>query len=392
MYGKTRAEAKAKKDALVAELADSVPGAAGRDTTLARYMDHWLGTTLPQIVAAENMSQSTLDSYADNTRLHILPDLGTITLRNLTGPRIRQWQHDLAVKPSGRPRRRLRRGEKTLPPPPPLSRRTVTYCRAILHKALQDAIRDRVWGLKDNPVDIVRAPKKRASEISPPTPAEAAKLMAAASNSPYSCLWLIVLALGLRRGEALGIRWADVDFEHKTITVRTQIRRVRTGTDPDTGRARTELVAKDLKTVASHKTLPVPASAMTALAGWRKAQHGMRVRAKVWFAEDLVFTTSVGTAIEPRNINREWVKVCKAAGTRPVRLHDLRHAWGTYLLERGVNLKTIQAGLRHSQLSTTQIYVHTFDELSREAADVMDSVLIDLREAGRQQARRKLTS
>lgn len=393
VYGRTYKEAKDKRDAKAAELADAVPGAAGKDTTLARYMDHWLTVTLPQIVAAGNMSQGTLDSYADNARLHILPELGTITLRNLTGPRIRQWQHDLGAKPSSRPRRKLRRGEKALPLPPSLSVRTVTYCRAILHKALGDAIHDRVWGLKDNPVDLVRAPKKRSAEMQPPTPAEAAELMAAASNHERSCLWLVYLAVGLRRGEALGLRWADVDFERRTITVRQQIRRVREGTDPETGRMVTRLRPAGLKSERSERTVPVPSTAMAALEAHRRVQLSERVAAKVWLTKaDLVFTTSVGTALEPRNVNREWVRVCQAAGTRPIRIHDLRHAWATYLLERGVDIKTVQAGLGHAHLSTTQVYLHTFEEMSREAADKMDAVLVDLRERGRRASRRRRPS
>ena len=352
-------------------------------------MEHWLGVTLPQLVAAGNMAPSTLDSYRSNAELHILPDLGRITLRNLTAPRIRQWQHDLSRKPSARTPRRLRRGETEVPDAERLSARTVAYCRAILHKALADAIADQVWGMRTNPVDIVRPPKQKSQEATPPSLDEAAALMAAASQDKWSCLWLVILALGLRRGEALGLRWADVDFDKSTIRVRAMIQRQRGDVDEETGRRAGRLVSKDLKTEGSAKTLPVPASAMAELKEWRKAQHAMRVQAPVWLAEDLVFTTSLGTAIEPRNVNRQWALVCREAGTRPFRVHDLRHAWATYLLDRSVNLKTIQAGLRHTQLATTQRYVHTFEELSREAADVMDTVLVDLRQAAASKARRR---
>ena len=170
VYGKTRAEAKEKKEALEAELADAVPGAAGKDTTLARYLEHWLGKTLPQTVAAGNLAQSTLDSYRDNAEKHIMPDLGKITLRHLTLPRLRQWQYDLSRKPSGRPRRKLRKGEKELPPPPVLSPRTVAYCRSILHKAIADAITDKqCTGSRRTSSAIVKAPKQRKAQIAPPT-------------------------------------------------------------------------------------------------------------------------------------------------------------------------------------------------------------------------------
>jgi integrase len=97
-------------------------------------------------------------------------------------------------------------------------------------------------------VDIVRAPKQARQEATPPTLDEAAAMMRAASSDKWSCLWLIVLALGLRRGEALGLRWADVDFDKGTIQVRAMIQRQRGELDPETGRRTTMLVSKGLKT------------------------------------------------------------------------------------------------------------------------------------------------
>jgi len=204
--------------------------------------------------------------------------------------------------------------------------------------------------MRSNPVDIVRPPKQRKQEATPPSLDEAAALMAAAWRDKWPCLWLIILALGLHRGEALGLRWADVDSDNQTIRVEVAMQRQRGDVDEATGRRNGRLVSKDLKTEGSVKTLPVPASAMAELKEWRKAQRAMRVQAPVWLAVDLVFTTTLGTAIEPRNVNRQCVIVCREAGTRAIRVHDLRHAWATYLLERGINLKTIQAGLRHTQL------------------------------------------
>ncbi len=375
LYAKTAKEARAKREKLLEEYARTVPGAAGRDTTLARYMEHWLGVTLPQELAAGNMAPSTLDSYQANVRLHILPDLGTITLRNLTAPRIRQWQHDLLTKPSARTRK------KGAPAGAPvLSARTVTYCRQILHKAIGDAVRDQVWGIRANVVDLVKPPKKKAAEVEPPDMDEAAALLAAAAEDKWSALWLVILGLGLRRGEALGLRWADIDFANQTLQVREIVQRVRGAADPVTGKRSSRLVTKPPKTDASKRTLAVPETVVEELRAWRRHQHQMRVAAPVWLAEDLVFTTSVGTAIEPRNVNRQWRKVCQAAGVeRPVVPHALRHAWGTYLMARGVDVKTISAGYGHTQLSTTQRYLHAMEEVARDAAQVMDSVLVDLR-------------
>lgn len=383
VYGKSREEAKNKKEALEAELADAVPGAAGKDTTVARYLEHWLAKTLPQAVAAGNMAQSTLDSYTDNAEKHIIPDLGKITLRHLTLPRLRQWQYDLSRKPSGRPRRKLRKGEKALPPPAPLSPRTVAYCRSILHKALADAISDEVYGLKDNVVTKLHPPKLADAEIAPPTREEFMALFPEMLEDRLWCYWLVVLALGLRRGEGLGLRWGDIDWENKNAAITVTVQRTRGEKDPATGRRKGTLVSKGLKTKASKATVAVPASVIDGLAEWRKDQRAVQLRAKSWLDADLVFTTSVGTALEPRNVNRAWDAVCVRAGVRRLRIHDLRHAWGTYLAPKGVSQKAIQAGLRHSRASTTEIYVHALEEMKRDAADAMDGVLVEFRRAGR---------
>ena len=383
VYGKSREEAKGKKEALEAELADAVPGAAGRDTTLARYLEHWLTRTLPQAVDAGNLAQSTLDSYRDNAEKHIIPDLGKITLRHLTLPRLRQWQYDLSQKPSARTRRKPRKGEKAPPPPPPLSPRTVAYCRSILHKAIADAITDDVYGLKFNVVTKLKAPQLPETEISPPTRAEFAALFPVMTSDRLWCYWLVVLALGLRRGEGLGLRWSDIDWDNKNARIAKTVQRMRGEMDPATGHHKGRLVSKGLKTKKSNATVAVPASVMEGLAEWRKQQHGARMKAKVWLDADLVFTTSVGTAFEPRNVNRSWDAVCAKAGVRRLRIHDLRHAWGTYLAPRGVSQKAIQAGLRHSRISTTEIYVHALEEMKRDAADAMDGVLVEFRAAAR---------
>ena len=146
--------------------------------------------------------------------------------------------------------------------------------------------------------------------------------------------------------------------------------------DEATGRRRGRLVESDLKTAASHDTLALPARVVLALREHRRAQRAERMAARMWVDDGLVFTTGIGTPLEPRNVNRAWEKVCAAAGVRPVRVHDLRHAAATYLFAAGVEMKTIQQTLRHSRLSTTaDVYTHVLAEVQRAAADRMDDVL-----------------
>jgi len=94
-----------------------------------------------------------------------------------------------------------------------------------------------------------------------------------------------------------------------------------------------------------------------------------------------VFTIGLGTAIEPRNVNRAWTALCKRAGiARAITVHDLRHAFGTYLLASGVDIKTVSGQMRHSRLTTTaDFYLHMLEDVQRDAADRMDAIITDLR-------------
>ncbi len=383
VYGKTRTDVKRKHDELEAKLVRGLPSDPGQ--TLGDYFHHWLYTTLPQYVAAGELATSTLDSYRDNTELHIVPE-GEPTLRHikltaLTAPMVREWQDRLLRKPSGRPRRKLRRGEKALPPPPPLSARTVAYCRAILRKALEDAVRDETAGIGRNVVDLVKPPKERQKKAKPTiTPEQASALMVAMAEDRLWCYWLVAFELGFRRGEGLGMRWEDLDLTGLVWTPRLSVQRVR-GERDATGRRRGTLVAKELKTEASLAPVAVPRTAAEALTRWQREQRKQRMGAPKWADLDLVFTTGVGTALEPRGIDRSWERV-RARADVPgwVRLHDLRHAFGSYLLAAGVDIKTVQHALRHARSSTTELYLHALEEVPRGAADAMDSIIEGLRE------------
>jgi integrase len=374
VYGKTRDEAKAKKAALERDLADGLPA---KDDTLGKYLEKWMTVTLPEEVRAGHLAASTLDSYRDNARKHIIPDLGGIQLRRLSVSQVRRWQDGLLLKPSGRQRRRLRKDEKKLPPPALLSPRTVAYCHAILHRALEDARRDEL--ITRNVTGLVKPPKAGSRKRAALTREQTAALLEAGSRDTLWCYWLVVLTLGLRRGEGLGLRWDDIDFDARTVRLSRTVQRIR-GED---GKSR--LMAKELKTEASEATVPVGDSVLGALRKQQRFQRRRRMRSKAWLDAGLVFSTSAGTALEPRNVSRAWDKVCGKAGVH-ARIHDLRHACATYLHDEGLPMKAIQATLRHARISTTELYIHALSERNREAAEKIDNVVTSLRKGRRRAA------
>lgn len=388
IYGKTRAACKANydkaKDDQNAGLvpADSDDG----ELRIGPCMRRWLYTTLPQYVRSGEMKRQTMTSYQDTAERHIIgpekpgPTLAHISLLELKAPAVRDWRDALLAKPSGRQRRKLRKGETELPPPATLGPRTAEYARAILHKFVEDMIRDEVGGLARNVVDLVSPPRERGRKARPAIrPEQAAALLIAMAQDRLWCYWLVAFAQGFRRGEGLGMRWEDIDFDARTWTPVLQVQRVAGDRDPETGKRKGRLVAIDLKTEASGETTALTKTAADALARWEPVQNRMRVGSPRWADLGLVFTTGFGTALEPRNVNRSWEALCARAGVPGVRLHDLRHACASYALAKGADSKSVQRLLRHSRLATTELYLHAVEEVPRSAADAIDEAIGELR-------------
>ncbi|MDP9437026.1 MAG: site-specific integrase [Actinomycetota bacterium] len=314
--------------------------------TLGDYLEAWLRDTLPAVVRP-----STAASYSSLTRQHIIPGLGHHRLDKLTAVHIRAFLRDKTTQTSPRTKR-------------PLSSRTIQYLHAVLRLALEQARRDDL--VARNVAGLVAGPKVQHSEVQPLTPAEAAQLFAAAAEDRLSPLWLLVTALGLRRGEALALRWEDVDLHRGHLQVRATLQRLN-GT-----LVRTEMP----KTKSSRRALPLPDVVVDSLRAHRAAQVQERLRSEVWDDQALVFTTGIGTPLEPRNVLRSFHALCDRAQVRQVRIHDLRHAAASFLLLQGVDMRVVMGTLGHSRLATTSdLYTHLLEPVQRAAADRMDELL-----------------
>jgi len=168
-----------------------------------------------------------------------------------------------------------------------------------------------------------------------------------------------------RRGEALGLAWADVDLDGGRLTVRQALHRV-------DGQLRLDSV----KTDASVAVLPIPATLFRILSAHRHRQREERIAAgSRWRDTGLVFTTAQGGFIEPRNANRMFHDVCRKAKVPQLRVHDLRHSCATLLFTMGVQTATVRRILRHSSITvTTGTYVEVIEAVQRDALDSMGSL------------------
>lgn len=366
-YGSTEKEALRNRRKMLADVEAGKPAPAGRTPTLAAYLTRWLDVRVAGEVEAGHLDEATADSYRQMVEGHVLTtSLAKLKLTAMSPDDVRAWQRE-------RLKTNSQRGK-------PFSPRTVGMAHACLRRALNNAMADDL--LSRNVAALVPLPAGQSRPVEGHTEEELEKVFIEMMADPLSDLWFTMLAFGPRRGEALAMRWSLTDLDAGTTKLRKQLRRVRGEVDEKTGRRRGRLVEKDLKTEESRATLSLPLALVEMLRLHRRDQIAARLAAKVWIDPDLMFTTSVGTALEPRNVNRAWDALCKRAGVK-VRLHDLRHLAASLAFAAGASVKEVQAMLRHSRESTTSdLYVHVFESVRRGTADRMDGVLRRLGSTG----------
>nr|WP_255523621.1 site-specific integrase [Terrabacter sp. MAHUQ-38] len=213
----------------------------------------------------------------------------------------------------------------------------------------------------------VKGPRVERQEVVPWIPDEAGQFLESLAGHRLHALFAVGVALGLPEGELLALRWDDVDLKAGILRVRATVQRLGKGVG---------LVTGSPKTTRSRRTLPRPRVLVDTLAAHRAAQSREREAAGPrWQDAGLVFATSRGTTIEPRNLNRFLDEAIARAGLRRIRFHDLRHTCASLLLAQGVSARVVMEVLRHTQLSmTTDLYGHVMPSSLRSAADALDGV------------------
>ena len=181
---------------------------------------------------------------------------------------------------------------------------------------------------------------------------------ARADDDPLYAAYALVLVTGLRKGEALGLTWEDVDLDAGELTIGRQLQRV-------CG----QLLHRDTKTQASDATLPLPDICLTALKLRQQQRDEAEAAAgKAWHETGLVFTTRYGTPIEPRNFQRSWQTRCDKANVTPITVHDARRTCATLLADLDVHPRVAMQVLRHARFSVTmEIYTQVTSTKTREA-------------------------
>lgn len=339
VYGRTQSAVRAKLRDARARL-DAGEPLRDTDITLRAWLTTWTTTTL----AASDRKQSTRDLYTIIARTHLVPALGEQTLAQLRPSHIEALIAD-------------RRAAG-------LSASTVRTIYTVLRAALDVAVRDGL--LRRNPATAVPRPTAERTEASYLTAEQAQRLLDVIRGDRLEAFYRLLLATGLRRGEALALHWADIDLHQATLRVRWTLTRTSQG-----------LALGTPKTDRSRRTVPLPQAAVTALRAHQAGQHAERqALGPVWQDHDLVFTTEIGTPLEPRNVARRFAAHAHAAGLPKATLHTLRHTAASLLLATGTHTKIVQEHLGHSSYAiTADIYSHVTPTQAREAATRLDQAL-----------------
>lgn len=248
-----------------------------------------------------------------------------------------------------------------------VSASTVVHYHALIHKALKYAM--KIDLIDVNPADKVERPKKDRYVGSFYDADEVNALFEAAKGTKLELPILFGAFYGLRRSEAIGLKWDAIDFDQNTITIRHTV----TSCDLDGKRV---LVASDTtKTKSSMRTLPlVPFMRERLLTLKEEQQENRRLCGRSYIKDYLeyVCVNEIGDLIKPHYVTESFPKLLKAKGMRQIRYHDLRHSCASLLLANGVPMKQIQEWLGHSDFSTTaNIYAHLDYSSKLTSADAM---------------------
>lgn len=348
---KTEAEAIRKRDAALQHI-KNFGGRASADPTVEAFLREWLEHTAKPRVRA-----STLVSYRSKVETILIPALGKLKLSKLRPIDVRRMMTGVVAGEWD-----ARKGKR--------SNRTANYARAVLRKAIDDALHDQVI-FGNNAAALADAMPPNSPEMAVLELAELTKLLATLTDHPDRALLIFSAATGVRQGEALGLRWIDLDLEHAPpiAMLRVQLQTV------DKKR-----VLVDLKTKKSRRVLSLEAN-LVALLRLQRAQqkrHALELGDAWKNPLGLVFTTETGAPHCDNRVRRVFQRAIKDAGVTRVRWHDLRHGAATLMLERnGGDLKAVSDAMGHSTITVTaNSYVHVTQRvLAARTVSLLDDIV-----------------
>ena len=331
VYGKDRRECALK----IQELKEKLN--LGVDTSTPTLAS-WLNTWLSDYVAV-NRKPSTVENYTSITNIHLIPELGRVRIDKITKNEVQ---------------RMIGRKIKAK-----LAARTVRLIHHVLRCSLNVAMSRKM--IAANPAKGAILPRIEEVEMETISPAEVNHLQRADlfdAELLFPC-FLLMMFTGLRRGEALALRWSDVDLDHCTLVVKRELVKIKGGT-----------IFQSPKTKHSNRLIPFNETLKSILISHKERQDELIKKIKGYKRQDLIFARETGNHYYPDSLRKILHRILKKAGVGIVRVHDLRHTCATILMLAGVHPKVVQEILGHSNISVTLgTYSHTMPSMKKSAVD-----------------------
>lgn len=342
----TKKEAEAELSRRLAQV-DEGEFVAKSATTVTEYCRFWLKSIAPAKASAK-----TLERYGEIVEKHIVPRLGATTLQKLDGSRIDEFYNHL-------------RSDGRLDGKGALSAQTVLHIHRLLSQVLASAVKAKK--VRHSPMEGVQTtPKVRREEIQVLTDDEQIALLRYMKTTPIYMQVLIATATGMRRGEILGLRWADILFDRNELKVAQVLEQTK------------DVISfKVPKTDRSRRTISLPASIMSRLRTARAEQAALRLKLGLGkTGSDLIFCDLEGKPLNPRNFSKQFAAEADSAELGHVTFHGLRHTHITHLLRSGVPVHVVSARAGHANPAVTlNIYAHLLPGQQEGAAAIVDMAL-----------------
>lgn len=338
--GKTQKEVRQKLTLATAQL-DTGTYLEPTKITLGAWLDTWAANYLRKIKPA------TVASYKSMIRNHIAPALGGIRLCQLSNIQIQAFYSGLYDDG--------------------LSPKTVLNIHGALHKALAQAVKSKL--IRDNPADNCELTKAPDPDIKPLSGSEIAAFFQAIKGQQYENLFTVILLLGLRQSEALGLTWENINWETGAVTIEKQLT------------AGTYQLAPTKNSEV--RTITASPTALDALRREKLRQTELRLRWGVgWDPTGLVFADDSCEHLCHSTVYKAFKRIAAQIGRPDARLHDLRHSYAVISLQAGDDIKTVQAHLGHATAAfTLDVYGHVLDEVHQASADRQEAFLEKIKNA-----------
>ena len=303
------------------------------------------------------LSPNSYAFYETIINTELIPKFGKMKLREIKTYHIQEFIQYLTTE------KKHRNGEAGGISPSTV-RRYATVLRSILSLAYQLEYTDNDAGASKR----IIFPKVETCEVEVYTEEEVRVIFSALDAEPINIRALVELAIftGMRRGEIVGLKWSDIDFENQSLSIKRSIYK------PKDGKA----LEKEPKSKSSIRTISLPEHLIKTLLEYKLHQdRHISFMGEAWNKLDYVFTEEDGLVMNPQTPTRQFSNFLKRHNIRHLKFHGLRHTSATMLLANGCDIKTVSSRLGHADLETTGIYLHALESTDRKAAKTFDAFI-----------------